>query len=80
MWELDQVGVVKIESGTHLLVWGKTMAENNAGLVLLQHWSFFDDHISVTRNAVFVNQLFVLRFLWATLSSISLKLTKHTLE
>ena len=34
MREHDKVGVVTMVSGTHLLVQGKTMAEDSPGLVL----------------------------------------------
>ena len=51
----DKVGVATIASGTCSLVWGKTMAEDSLGLVLLQPESFFDDRISITRSEVFID-------------------------
>ena len=45
-----------IASGMCLLIWGKTMAEDSLGLVLLQHVSFFDNCILITQSAVFVNE------------------------
>ena len=63
MRDVDQVGVVTIASGTRSLIQGKTKAEDSLGLVLLQHGNFFDDHISITRSEVFINQSFVQQFL-----------------
>ena len=51
----DKVGVAMIAGGTRSLVWGKTMAEDSLGLVLLQRESFFDDRISITWSEVFID-------------------------
>ena len=50
MRNVHYVGVVMITSGPRLLVRCKTMAEDSLGLVLLQHRSFFDNRISITRS------------------------------
>ena len=62
MHKVEYVGVVTITCETHSLVWGKTMAEDSLGLVLLQQRSFFDNRISITQSEVFINQFSVLRF------------------
>ena len=54
MRDANQVGVVTIASGTRSLVRGKTKAEDSLGLVLLQHGSFVDNRISITRSEVFI--------------------------
>ena len=58
----------------------QTMAENSHGLVLLQHGSFFDGRMSISRSAVLVNQSSVLQSSWTTLSSIGLKQIKAALD
>ena len=63
MHKLDLVGVATIASGTSLLVRGKTMAEDSLGMVLLQHGSFFDDRMSITRSTDFISQISVQRFI-----------------
>ena len=44
-----------IANRMHSLVLGKTMAEDSHALVLLQRGGFFDDRMSITRSAVFVD-------------------------
>ena len=56
------------------------MAEDSLGLALLQHRSFFDDRISITRCEVFINQSSLLQFLWMTLRGIGPKLIKAALD
>ena len=74
------MGVATITNVTYSLVQGKIMAEDSLGLVLLQHGSFFDNRILITRSVVSINQSSVQRFLWVTLSSIGPKLIKAALD
>ena len=55
------------------------MTEDDIGLVLLQHRSFFDDRLSITQSAAFENQPSVLQFCGLQ-SSICPKLIKAALE
>ena len=80
MCDVDYVGVVTIASGPRLLVWGKTMSKNSLGLVLMQHRSFFDDSMLITRSEVFINLSSVLQFLWRILCGIGLILIKAALD
>ena len=52
MHEFDLVGVATIANGMHSLIRGK---EDSHALVLLQCGSFFDDRMSITRSAFFVD-------------------------
>ena len=61
---------------TRSLVLGKMMAEDSLGLVLLQRRSFFDNRLSISRSEFFINQSFVLQFLWRTPCGIGPKLIK----
>ena len=56
------------------------MTEDSLGLVLLQHGSFFDDHISISQSVVFVNQSSVIQFFFFFLSSIGPKLINAALD
>ena len=57
------------------------MAEDSLGLILLQlARSFFDDHISITPSALFVNQSSMLQLLSISPSSVGPKLIKAALE